>query len=63
MKKKLSQTKHNQTGVFHFPHAAPIPYTLTASLVKASANKFFLIFNYSQYIAGSLLNTRLPAVL
>ena len=38
-KKKLSQTTR---PAFHFPHAAPIPYTLTASLVKASANKIFL---------------------
>ena len=39
-KKKLSQTKHSPTRTaFHFPHAAPIPYTLTASSVKASANK------------------------
>ena len=36
----LSQTKHNPTQTaFHFPHTVPIPYTLTASSVKASANK------------------------
>jgi hypothetical protein len=29
--------------VFHFPHAAPLPYTLTASSVKSSANKSFYI--------------------
>jgi hypothetical protein len=35
----LSQTKHNPNRTaFHFPHAAPLEYTLTASLVKASAN-------------------------
>jgi hypothetical protein len=39
----LSQTKHNPTRTaFHFPHTVPIPYTLTASSVKASANKSFL---------------------
>ena len=42
-KKKISQTKHNPTQTaFHFSHTVPIPYTLTASSVKASANKSFL---------------------
>jgi hypothetical protein len=58
----LSQTKHNPTRTtFHFPHAAPLLYTLMASSVKVSANKSFT-FNYSQYIADSLLNSWLPAV-
>jgi hypothetical protein len=34
--KKLTQT------AFHFARTVPIPYTLTASSVKASANKSFL---------------------
>ena len=42
--KSKKKTKHNLTRiVFHFPHAAPLPYTLTASSVKASANKSFYI--------------------
>jgi hypothetical protein len=31
-----------RTG-FHFPHAAPLPHTLTASSVKTSTNKSFYI--------------------
>ena len=39
----LSQTIYNPTQTaFHFPHTVPIPYTLTASSVKASGNKSFL---------------------
>jgi hypothetical protein len=44
-KKMLSQTKHNPAQIaFHFPHAVPIPYTLTASSVKASANKSVFLY-------------------
>jgi hypothetical protein len=48
----LSQTKHILTQtVFNFPHAAPLPYELTAISVKVNANKSF----YSELIVTILL--------
>jgi hypothetical protein len=42
----LSQTKHIPTPTaFHFPYAAPLPNTPTASSVKANANKSFYIYS------------------
>ena len=58
----LSQTLKIQPdpGWVSLPHAAPLPYALTASSVKLVQTNVF-ICNYSHYIAGSLLNNRLPA--
>jgi hypothetical protein len=38
-----SDKTHPDPTAFNFPHAAPLPYELTASSVKVNANKSFYI--------------------
>jgi hypothetical protein len=52
---------HPAPAGFHFPHAAPLPYALTASSVKLVQTNVF-VCNNSHYIAGSLLDSRLPVM-
>ena len=63
----LSQTKHIPTPTafnqgFNFPHAAPLPYELTASSVKVITQTKVFIFNYSHYTAGHINCDRLPVI-
>jgi hypothetical protein len=47
MEKKSDKTQPTWTA-FHIPYAAPLPYTLTESSVKAIAETKVVKFNYSE---------------